>query len=210
MAEQSHLTLLFLYAPGSVLVAEGVDYLSRAFAEDRGHRGPSLAAAVFKPLSGWLMQLKLQPTMDLFASLFNFKFPRYASWLLCSGATSFDAYAMDSWAFFSCSACSRRAGSPVYHKEFMYCFPPLDPGLQRRFVAKALRDGMTGVVIVEKSSKGIIWRSLRRFCVSFNGSKAIHKLPRYPGFLESNGSFNPPTLVAMECLAPSANHLPRA
>ena len=89
---------------------------------------------------------------------------------------------------------------------------------------------MSGVVIVEKSSKGIIWRSLRRFCVSLNGSTAIHKLPRYPGFLESNGSFNPSTLVAVvvscpshhirfpepltpyfdqECLAPPANHLPR-
>ena len=179
---------LFLHAPGSVLVQEGIDSLSRDFASL--HKGPSLGPVSLSLIHSWLQSLGLALTFDLFASPLNNQCPRYASLVFGKDIMVQDAFSMPSWAFSFCNACRR------HHPEFLLCFPPSNDTVKHKFLVKAFRDGLHGVIIVERTITNFMWRAIQQHISLVNGVPLVLDIPLSEGYLRFNNQYQPKNLVA--------------
>ena len=146
----------FLYAPGEVLKAEGVDGLSRAAAQEQRvlESTPALRCLVREEAArlGWTI------SVDLFASSSNCLVPRFFARYPEPLAEAVDALAQPDWAYSCCQACHRS------HRECCFVFPP------RFLLAKTLRkaevDGLRGIFVVPFAITDPSWPVLMRSSVS--------------------------------------------
>jgi hypothetical protein len=149
---------LFLHAPGSQLVAEGINDLSR-----------TSAAAVAGPVSSPLVRshadllarsLGWELTVDAFASESNSLLPRFFARYAEARAEAEDAFEVNDWDRSTCPACGGT------HREVLFAFPPA--ALLNRFVAKARADGIRAVVVTPLAVSAPYWTKLLRASVINN------------------------------------------
>jgi hypothetical protein len=143
---------LYLHAPGSVLVAEGIDAHSRDGAlEVTGPTcGPRIRALAhhLALTCSWII------TVDAFASQSNCLVPRFFARYAEHAAEAEDAFTVPDWAYSVCPACS------LAHRETLFAFPP--PPLLNAFVAKARADCARAVVLTPLAVTAPYWNKLLR------------------------------------------------
>jgi hypothetical protein len=151
---------LHLHAPGRVLVAEGVDDLSRSGASEvAGPISSDLVRAQARQLAsvcGWSL------TVDAFASESNSLLPRFFARFAEPRAEAEDAFTVPSWACSTCPGCG------ALHRETLFAFPP--PPLINSLMAKARADGARAVVVTPLSVSAPYWNKLLRASVVPNGA----------------------------------------
>ncbi len=149
---------LFLHAPGSQLVEEGIDDLSRSVAADVA--GPVSSPLVRSHADLLAKSLGWELTVDAFASEANTLLPRFFSRYAEPRAEAEDAFAVSDWDRSVCPGCG---GS---HREVLFAFPPA--ALLNRFVAKARADGVRAVVVTPLAVSAPYWTKLLRASVISN------------------------------------------
>ena len=122
---------LFLHAPGSQLVAEGINNLSRTTAADVVGPVSSPLVRSHADLLAWSLGWEL--TVDAFASESNSLLPRFFARYAEARAEAEIAFEVNDWDRSACPACGGT------HRETLFAFPPA--ALLNRFVAKARADG---------------------------------------------------------------------
>ncbi len=146
---------LFLHAPGSQLVAEGVDDLSRTTATDVA--GPVSSPLIRSHADALARSLGWDLTVDAFASEANslllWFFARYAE----PRAEAEDAFAVNDWDRSTCPSCLG------IHRETLFAFPPA--ALLNLFVAEARADGISAVVVTPLAVSAPYWTKLLRASV---------------------------------------------
>jgi hypothetical protein len=149
---------LYLHAPGTVLITEGVDDLSRESAADVAGpvSSPRVRSRVFRLAAslGWKL------TVDAFASAANSLLPRFFARYAEPQAEAEDAFSVGNWACSTCPACQQS------HCEVLFAFPP--SALLNRFVAKARSDGIRAVVVTPLAVSAPYWSKLLRASVVDN------------------------------------------
>ena len=129
------ITPLFLHAPGTDLVEEGIDDASRRLcaAISGPACSPSLRDLVLRISAGqgWAI------SVDIFASECNSLVDRYFSEFAEPRAEAVDALSVTYWHCSFCPGCGRA------HREVLFAFPPSI--LIRRLVTKARADGARGI-----------------------------------------------------------------
>jgi hypothetical protein len=142
---------LYLHAPGKVLVAEGIDGLSRETAENVN--GPASGDRLRELVRYLVMEQGWgEVTLDLFASRANTLVPRYFSWFAEAEAELTDAFASTGWDRSACPHCGEM------HRETIFAFPP-EP-LVEAFVRRAAAEGVRGVVVVPHKLTAAYWPRL--------------------------------------------------
>ena len=165
---------LFLHTPGTQLVQEGTDGLSRAEASER--RKSEATRALRDIVIDQARFLEQDITIDLFATADNTLVPRFfsAHWEpLAEGA---NALLQPDW---GCSVCPRCGQA---HRETAYAFPPRH--LLPPFVAKARADGLRGVIVVPFITSHAMWPTLMAASLtppvgSFNRCVVVPAGPSY-------------------------------
>ena len=158
LCAESGVEPLFLHAPGSDLVREGIDAASRDLAI--GIAGPAcsprLKTMVFTLAArhGWRI------TVDAFASFGNRLVDRYFSEFPEPDAEAVDALAVTDW------YASRCPGRGLLHRETLHVFAPRP--MMRRFMAKAAQDGVRAIVVVALSITAFFWRGLLEVALPVN------------------------------------------
>jgi hypothetical protein len=154
---------LHLHAPGRVLIAEGVDDLSRDRAlEVAGPSSGSLLRAKALQLAnlhGWRL------TIDAFASESNSLLPRFFARYAEPAAESEDAFTVCDWDQSTCPKCG------LAHREALFAYPP--PALLNRFIAKARADGVRAIVVTPLAVSAPYWSKLLRAALVTNKSGYI-------------------------------------
>jgi hypothetical protein len=149
---------LHLHAPGTTLIEEGVDDLSRdaAAAAAGPVSGPRVRAAIdtLARALGWSV------TIDAFASASNALVPRFFAQFAEPQAEVEDAFSANDWGCSLCPVCGHT------HRETLFAFPP--PSLLNRFVMKAQADGARALVVVPLSVAAPWWSKLLRASVHTN------------------------------------------
>ena len=138
---------LLLHAPGTSLVEEGVDALSREVAA--GRLLSSSMSRLRQVVAQEAARMGAAISIDLFASADNAVVPRFAARNAEPLAEWVNAFTMPSWAQ---SACPHCGGT---HEEFALVFPPAS--LVPRALAKARADGMRGVVVIPFTPSAAFW-----------------------------------------------------
>jgi hypothetical protein len=155
--------MLYLHAPGTVLVEEGVDDLSRETAADVAGlvSGTLVRAHVLRLAAslGWKL------TVDAFASEANSLLPRFFARYAEPRAEAEDASSVGNWACSTCPACQQS------HGEVLFTFLP--SALLNRFVAKARSDGIRAVVVTPLAVSAPYWSKLFRASVVDNDAGYI-------------------------------------
>jgi len=180
----------FLHVPGSVLITEGIDGLSRdgfegvpgAIAVSGPACGPALRDIVAKLTErlGWRI------SFDLFASAGNTVAPRFAARYDEPGAETTNAFTMPDWGHSSCPGCGRM------HRETVFAFPP--SVLLGACIRKARMDQVRGIFIVPVAVSAPYWSRLL-------AASLIREEPGYirindaAHFLLCAGSYSVPTLA---------------
>ena len=163
---------LHLHAPGRTLIAEGVDDLSRATAEEIA--GPVSStflrqrATELAGRHGWTL------TVDAFASAANAALPRFFARFAEPRAEAEDAFTVGDWGCSPCPICGQS------HREVLFAFPPSN--LLNRFVIKAQADGVRAVVITPLAVSAPYWTKLLRASVipGPEGYERLRKLQNAP------------------------------
>jgi hypothetical protein len=149
---------MFLHAPGSQLVEEGIDDLSRSVAADVA--GPVSSPLVRSHADLLARSLGWELTIDAFASEANSLLQRFFARYAEARAEAEDALAVSDW---------DRSICPVYggtHRETLFVFPPA--ALLNRFVAKARADGIRAIVVTPLAVSAPYWTKLLRASVVSN------------------------------------------
>ena len=139
-----------LYAPGTVMKAEGIDGLSRATAAER--RAAESTPALRAIAAAEATRIGESFSIDLFATADNTVVPRFFARHPEHLAEGADALAQPDWGQSLCPACGQ------WHREFAFAFPPR--GLLAPFVAKARVDGLRGVVAIPFTTSHASWPAL--------------------------------------------------
>ena len=146
----------FLFAPGEVLKAEGVDELSRSDA--RAQRAMESTSALRLIVREEAERLGWKILVDLFASSSNSIVPSFFARYPKQQAEAVDALPQPDWAFSRCQSCNRR------HRECCFVFPPRQ--LLSRILRKAEVDGLRGIFVVPFAVTDPTWQSLMSASVS--------------------------------------------
>ena len=149
---------LYLHAPGTVLIEEGVDDLSRETAADVA--GPVSGTLVRSHALRLAASLGWKLTVDAFASEANSLLPRFFARSAEPRAEAQDAFSVGNWACSTCPACQQS------HCEVLFAFPP--SALFKSFVAKARSDGIRAVVVTPLAVSAPYWSKLLRASVVDN------------------------------------------
>lgn len=159
---------LFLHAPGSVLVEEGIDSASRDLASKIAGPAcsPSLKRKVFSLAArhGWSI------TVDAFASFGNRVVDRYFSEYAEPESEAVDAFAVTDWHASLCPGCG------LWHRETLHVFAPST--VMRRFMAKAAEDGARAIVVTPFSITSSFWRGLLEAAMPVNDRGDLYELLR--------------------------------
>jgi hypothetical protein len=146
---------LFLHAPGSALVPEGVDGLSRDTAAEVA--GPVSSPLVRHRASALAQALGWELTVDAFASESNSLLPRFFARYAEPQAEAEDAFAVGDWDRSRCPFCG------LLQRETLYAFPP--SALLNLFVAKARADGARAILVTPVAVSAPYWSKLLRASV---------------------------------------------
>jgi len=149
---------LLLHAPGSDLVFEGVDGASRELAESLA--GPACSIAMKDKILSLAARHGWQITVDAFASFSNRLVERYFSEFAEPASEAVDAFAVTDWHSSQCPFCNS------WHRETLHVFAPTS--LLRRFMAKAVADGIRAIVVVPFSITAFYWRGLLEAALPVN------------------------------------------
>ena len=149
---------LYLHAPGTQLIEEGVDGLSRDVAADVA--GPVSSKFVRDRATSLARSLGWELSIDAFASAANSLLPRFFARYAEPRAEAEDAFAVGDWAYSTCPACGQ------LHRETLFAFPP--SVLLNRFVAKARSDGIRAIVVTPLAVSAPYWSKLLRASVVTN------------------------------------------
>ncbi len=149
---------LFLNAPGSQLVAEGIDDLSRTTAADVA--GPVSSPLVRSHADLLARSLGWELTIDAFASEANSLLQRFFARYAVARAEAEDAFAVSDWDRSVCPGCGGT------HRETLFAFPPAV--LLNRIVEKARADGIRAVVVTPLAVSAPYWTKLLRASVVSN------------------------------------------
>jgi hypothetical protein len=149
---------LFLHAPGSQLVAEGPDDLSRTTAPDVA--GPVSSPLVRSHADLLAQSLGWELTVDAFASESNSRLPRFFARYAEARAEAEDAFVVNDRDRSACPICGGT------HRETLFAFPPA--ALLNRFVAKARANGIRAVVVTPLAVSAPYWTKLFRASVVIN------------------------------------------
>ncbi len=149
---------LFLHAPGSDLVSEGVDSASRELADRLA--GPACAQPLKDMVFALAARHRWRITVDAFASFGNRVVERYFSEYAEPASEAVDALAVTDWHSSRCPSC----GS--WHRETLHVFAPTT--LLRRFMAKAAADGARAIVVVPLAITAFYWRGLLEAALPVN------------------------------------------
>ena len=138
---------LYLFAPGVVMKAEGIDGLSREGARSMRASDslPALRSIVIEEAT---RRFEASISLDLFATADNTLVPRFCARYPEPLAECVDAMAQPDWSRSRCG-CNR------VHLECVFAFPPR--ALLPQFVAKARADGLRGVVVVPFTPSDPTW-----------------------------------------------------
>ena len=146
----------FLHVPGSVLITEGIDGLSRdgfdgipgAISVSGPACGPTLRGIVTTLAArlGWRISI------DLFASAGNTLTPRFAARYDEPEAETTDALTIPNWGQSTCPGCGGQ------HRETVFAFPP--SGLLGVCIRKARAEQVRGIFIVPVSVSAPYWSRL--------------------------------------------------
>jgi hypothetical protein len=146
---------LFLHAPGSALVSEGVDGLSRDAAAEVA--GPVSSPVVRDRALALAQALGWELTVDAFASESNSLLPRFFARYAEPQAEAEDAFAVGDWDRSRCPFCG------LLQRETLYAFPP--SALLNLFVAKARADGARAILVTPVAVSAPYWPKLLRASV---------------------------------------------
>ena len=126
-----------IQAPGSVLIDEGVDGLSRDVAVDV--TGPVSSLLIRDHANRLARLLGWELSVEAFASASNTLLPRFFARYAEPQAEAEDAFTVGDWAYSTCPACGQS------HRETLFAFPP--SALLNRFVrvTKAQADGIRAI-----------------------------------------------------------------
>ena len=147
-----------LHVPGKQLVAEGIDGASRdGLLLGVGNNvesvlGPSVSDELWQKVLGVAAEVGWEISVDLFASAVNARARRFFSRFSEPGAEATDALLVQDWAFSRCPSCGKM------HREVVYAFPPA--GLCRKFVRKAMADGIYAIIVVAVAITEQYWHKL--------------------------------------------------
>ena len=142
--------LLFLHAPGSQLVAERIDGLSRAGV--CAVQGPTIQPELANAVGLVAQSFNWCISVDLFASSANKQCPRFFSRFAEPDSEGEDAFAQTDWNASACP-CGR------IHREVFYAFPP--ECLIPSFIRKAAADRARGILIVPYCVTAPYWSRLK-------------------------------------------------
>jgi hypothetical protein len=149
---------LFLHAPGSLLVAEGVNDLSRTTAADVA--GP-VSSPLVRSHADWLARsLGWELAVDAFASEANSLLPRFFARYAEAQAEAEDGFEVKDWDRSTCPACQG------INRETLFAFP--QAALLNRFVAKVRADSIRAVVVTPLAVSAPYWTKLLRASVVNN------------------------------------------
>ena len=152
---------MFLHVPGTQLIKEGVDAMSRDGTTDRlgaaSLRGPACSHSLKQRIFGMAARLGWSISVDLFASGCNRLVPRYFSQYFEPDAEAADALSVPDWGFSHCPRCNKP------HQESVFAFPPGHWTLP--CVRKARADGVRGILVVPVSVTAPYWGILLRASV---------------------------------------------
>jgi len=147
---------VFLHVPGTTLVAEGVDGLSRA-----GFSGVPGAVEVSGPACGPKLRAIIHSlakdqgwriSIDLFASIGNRMSPRFFARYEEPEAEATDAFTVPDWDRSLCPGCG------TFHREVVLAFPPTP--LIGTCISKARSDQVRGIFIVPAAVTAPYWGRL--------------------------------------------------
>ena len=150
----------FLHAPGRVLIAEGVDDLSRDTAVTVS--GPVSDARLRGMADSLLASCGWSLTIDAFASTDNAVVPRFFAHFAEPAAEFEDAFGVPDWGTSRCPHCLQ------HHREVLFAYLP--DRIINRFMAKAAADGVRALVIVPLAITAPYWAKLLRSSVVANGA----------------------------------------
>lgn len=149
---------LFLHAPGSDLVLEGVDHASRGLASQIA--GPACSHILRHKVFSLADRLGWRVTIDAFASFTNRLVDRYFSEYAEPDSEAVDALAVTDWHCSSCPSCG------LVHRDTLHIFAP--SRLLRGILAKAAADGVRAIIIVPFSITAFYWRILLEAALPVN------------------------------------------
>ena len=156
---------LFLHAPGSHLISEGVDGASRELADRLA--GPACSEALKNMIFSIAARHRWNITVDAFASFGNRVVERYFSEYAEPDSEAVDALAVTDWHSSQCPFCG------AWHRETLHVFAPTN--LLRRFMAKASSDGARALVVVPFSITAFYWRGLLEAALPVNDKGELFK-----------------------------------
>jgi hypothetical protein len=158
---ENRITPSFLHIPGTEMIANGVDELSREGAAEIA--GPSLDEQMKAEILEMCNDANITITIDLFASCTNKFTDRYCSRFYEPESESTDAFAKQHWGCSRCPTCSSPT-KPVWHRDHCLAFLPPTMSLQK-FVQKAQSDGFSGVIVTPAHQTSGFWRAIERTIV---------------------------------------------
>jgi hypothetical protein len=144
-------SLLYLHAPGRVLVTQGVDDASRTLVEEVS--GPVSGPELLRRVKTVAEECGWHIAFDAFASSENAFAPRFFARYAEARAEAEDAFTVTDWA----------APSSSLHREVLFACP--SPALINRFLAKAHTDGARAIVVVPLSVNVPYWNKFLRASV---------------------------------------------
>ena len=158
LCSDSDVEPLFLHAPGSDLVCEGIDAASRDLAI--GIAGPACSTRLKTMVFSLAARHGWRITVDAFASFGNRLVDRYFSEFPEPDAEAVDALAVTDWYASRCPGCG------LLHRETLHVFAPRP--MMRRCMAKAAQDGVRAIVVVALSITAFYWRGLLEVALPVN------------------------------------------
>ena len=185
-----------IHVPGKQMVAEGIDGASRAgayFGPENNVEsvlGPRVTDELWMRVLGVTEKAGWRISVDLFASAANTRAARFVTRFPEPGAEATDALSVPDWAYSQCPGCGQ------IHWEVVYAFPP--PGLCRKFVRKAMADGVQAVIVVALAVTEPYWHKLVRSSVVQNDDGYI-RIRRPRNYLTHAGCYDPRELALFAC-----------
>jgi len=185
-----------LHVPGKQLVAEGIDGASRdgeTFGVDNKVEsvlGPSVSDELWRRILDVAKEAGWKISVDLFASAGNARAKRFFSRFPEPGAEATDALLVSDWASSRCPGCGNT------HREVVYAFPPA--GLCRKFVRKAMADGIYAIIVVAVAITEPYWHKLVCNSVLPNDDGYI-RIRRPENFLNHSEGYQPRELAIFAC-----------
>jgi hypothetical protein len=183
LAREHAVNPMFLHAPGTALVAEGIDRASRDGVATV--RGPAIDRFVRRIVDSLAAAMGWQLSIDLFASRENKQTPRFFARYAESDAEGVDALEQADWNSSVCPVCGFR------HREVFYAFPP--QALIPAFVRKASADQARGILLVPHSITAPYWSRL--VAASITGPGPWRSIPDPGAHLAFSGAFRPQALA---------------